>query len=122
MAIFNKKNKREAKEMVINQNNSTPTQLLVSNSDKAVLFRPRVTEKATEKSANDNVYVFEIFKNITKKDVASAIHSKYNVRPFKISIVKIPSKKIRSRGKVGFRSSGKKAYVYLKKGDKIEIV
>jgi ribosomal protein L23 len=46
----------------------------------------------------------------------------YKVQPTKIAMTKIPGKSVFVRGKKGERSSGKKAYVYVKKGDKIEIV
>ncbi|MDP6388049.1 MAG: 50S ribosomal protein L23 [Candidatus Pacebacteria bacterium] len=89
----------------------------------SVLMRPRITEKATMQ-AERGVYVFEVNKNTTKKDIADTIKQYYNVNPVKINIIKIPSKKISSRfrGLYGVKAGGKKAYVYLKKGDKIEIV
>jgi large subunit ribosomal protein L23 len=88
-----------------------------------ILVQPRITEKATEK-AETGVYVFEVATNATKKEIGSAVKHYYNVTPIKVNIVKIPSKKITSRTtrKTGTRPGGKKAYVFLKEGDKIEIV
>jgi large subunit ribosomal protein L23 len=88
-----------------------------------VLIQPRITEKATMK-AETGVYVFEVATNATKKEIGSAVKHYYNVTPVKVNIVKIPSKKVSSRTtrKKGVKSGGKKAYVFLKKGDKIEIV
>ena len=34
----------------------------------------------------------------------------------------MPRKKVMHRGKIGMKGGGKKAYVYLKEGDSIEIV
>lgn len=89
----------------------------------SVLIQPRITEKATIQSEK-GVYVFEVNKNSTKKEIGSAIKHYYNVTPIKINIIKIPEKKISSkiRGRKGIKRGGKKAYVYLKKGDKIEII
>jgi ribosomal protein L23 len=44
----------------------------------------------------------------------------YKVNPVKIAVVTINSKSVISRrnGKKGTKGGGKKAYVYLKKGDK----
>lgn len=84
-----------------------------------ILIRPRVTEKATFVSAA-NVYTFEIAPIATKKQVAEAIKSFYKVSPIKINIVRNPAKEIFVRGKKGRHGGVKKAYVYLKEGDKIE--
>jgi large subunit ribosomal protein L23 len=87
-----------------------------------ILLRPRVTEKATDRAMNHNVYVFEVLKSATKSEVKHAVMEMYKVQPTKIAMTKIPGKSVFVRGKKGERSSGKKAYVYVKKGDKIEIV
>ena len=87
----------------------------------SIIKRQRITEKAGM-SAEKNVYVFEIAQEATKRSVAEAVKELYNVSPLKVGIVAIPSKQVFVRGKTGTRSGSKKAYVYLKKGDKIEIV
>mgnify|MGYP000188630682 CR=1 FL=1 len=88
-----------------------------------ILVQPRITEKATIEAEN-GVYVFEVNKDATKKEIGSAVKYYYNVTPIKVNIVKIPEKKIfsRTRGRKGIKQGGKKAYVFLKKGDKIEII
>lgn len=88
-----------------------------------VLRRPRITEKATEQ-AEHGVYVFEVATTATKKTIADAIVHFYKVTPRKIRVTQIPQKRISSkvRGRYGVKKAGKKAYVYLKKGDRIEIV
>jgi ribosomal protein L23 len=50
-----------------------------------------------------------------------AIKEKYRVVPQKVNIVNLPKKTIVFRGKKGVKSGIKKAVVYLKQGDKIEI-
>jgi ribosomal protein L23 len=40
----------------------------------------------------------------------------------KIRTVTIPAKRVFVRGKVGHKSGYKKAYIYLKKGEKVEII
>lgn len=85
------------------------------------IIRPRVTEKATT-VAEGGIYVFEIEKGTTKREVAKAVEELYKVKPVKVNIVKIPRKQVFVRGKKGFKAGGKKAYVYLKNGEKIEII
>jgi len=90
----------------------------------SVLKHPRVTEKATVLS-EAGVYVFDVAPRATKVDVAEAIKALYKVTPRKINMVKVPLKKVRMRGqqnKYGSKAGGKKAYVYVKKGDTIDIV
>ncbi|MDO8510117.1 MAG: 50S ribosomal protein L23 [bacterium] len=87
----------------------------------AVLRQPRVTEKAAMKGS-DNVYVFEVSVTADKKAIARAVEAVFNVVPARVHVVPIPAKKIFARGKQGTRGGGKKAYVYLKDGDKIELI
>jgi len=84
-----------------------------------ILIRPHVTEKASF-SAESSVYVFVIDPKATKKDVNQAFVEKYKITPLKITTVTIPAKGVFVRGKRGKKSGYKKAYIYLKKGTKIE--
>ncbi|HAO64575.1 TPA: 50S ribosomal protein L23, partial [Candidatus Taylorbacteria bacterium] len=87
----------------------------------AVIVRPRVTEKATM-SAENGIYVFEVSQDSTKTKIAKAISVMYKVNPIKVRVVNLPAKHVFIRGKWGVKNPVKKAYVYLKKGEKIEII
>jgi large subunit ribosomal protein L23 len=87
-----------------------------------ILLQPRITEKASEKAMNENVYVFEVSSKATKREIAQAVFAVYKVKPLKVATITIPHKKVIVRGIRGVRAGGKKAYVYVKKGEKIEIV
>lgn len=84
-----------------------------------ILLRPRVTEKASY-VLESNVYTFEVAASATKEQIESAVKAFYKVSPLRINIVKNPAKKVLVRGKRGVKAGVKKAYVYLKAGDKIE--
>ncbi len=86
------------------------------------ILRPRITEKSALAAETLNAYVFEIGPKATKAHVAKAIAELYKVVPVRVNIVKLPSKKVISKGKTGRTRAVKKAYVYLKKGDTIEIL
>ncbi|MDP3957939.1 MAG: 50S ribosomal protein L23 [bacterium] len=86
-----------------------------------VLIRPRITEKATV-LGEQNVYTFDVAPSSNKMLVAKAITALYKVKPMKVRVVAVPRKKIFVRGTWGTRGGGKKALVYLKKGEKIEFV
>ena len=84
-----------------------------------ILIKPHVTEKATM-SAESSVYVFKVDASATKNHLNKAFIEKYKITPVKISTVTIPAKNVFVRGKRGKKSGYKKAYIYLKKGEKIE--
>jgi len=86
----------------------------------AIISAPRVTEKATM-HMEKNVYVFNVSPRATKSELMKAIKSIYKITPEKINVVTIPAKKVFVRGKKGTKSGGKKALIFLKKGEKIEI-
>ncbi|MBX4210985.1 50S ribosomal protein L23 [Candidatus Parcubacteria bacterium] len=92
-----------------------------SGLSKTILLQPRITEKASF-LAERNVYAFTVARDATKQSIARAIQKLYKFKPIKVRIVQIPSKKVFVRGKVGVKSGGKKAYVYLSASDKIELV
>lgn len=117
MAIFSKK-KKEKKEVVVASGVTSTTARDLSH----VLKHARITEKATMHSA-DGVYTFDIAENASKRDIMQAMQLIYKVHPRKVRVVKVPTKKRRNprTGKIGITKEGKKAYVYLKKGETITI-
>ncbi len=89
----------------------------------SVLLSPRITEKATGGNAI-GCYVFDIPRGAGKRDVREAVIARYGVTPRQIRTTKVMAKNVLTRGsrKSGVKAGGKKAYVYLKAGDKIELV
>ena len=124
MALFGSNKKKEEQKAEAPQAQSAAnvnfTQGTSNVSD--VLKNPRITEKATMHSEG-GVYTFDVAQNATKRSIAQAVRVAYKVTPRKVTIVQIPSKVKRSMrtGKTGVASGGKKAYVYLKKGETITI-
>ncbi len=114
MALFNKKEspkKQEAKSA-----------LSIGVGYAHVLRRARITEKATM-LAGGNVYTFDIAPSATKRDVVNAVRAIYGVTPKKVNVVSLTHKKRRSMrtGVVGVTGGGKKAHIFLKKGDTISL-
>ncbi len=87
----------------------------------SVLIKPRITEKAAGHH-EQSVYVFDVSKEANAYMVAAAVKAQFKVAPRKVNIVMIPTKNVVVRGRRGTKGGGKKAYVYLKKGEKIELV
>lgn len=93
------------------------------NIGKVILSRPRITEKATMLVSNARpVYTFEVSSDANKTTVLAAVKAKYKVDPIKVNIVNLPAKNVFVRGKRGTTKAVKKALVYLKAGDKIELI
>lgn len=91
------------------------------NKFEKFLLKPRITEKASDNVKN-GVYVFDVGSGVNKIQIKNAIKKIYNVDAHKINILKVPSKSVFSKGKKGVKKGGKKAMVYLKQGDKIEVI
>ena len=88
-----------------------------------ILVSPRITEKGAAMS-EAGVYVFNIARDANKSQVVDAIRETFNVSPRKVTVVTVPRKETSTRGtnRKGMTRAGKKAYVFLKKGDTIELV
>ena len=99
---------------------SAPVESPQGGAHAAVLLRPHVTEKGAD--ASMGVYAFEVARGATKRQIAAAVQGLYNVAPRKVAVLPITRKQVVVRGRRGVKGGGKKAYIYLKKGEKIEVV
>ncbi len=88
----------------------------------SMLKNPRITEKATMHQAA-SVYTFDVDPRATKRDIIAAVRAVYQVTPRKVAVITVPSKTRRSMktGRIGASKGGRKAYVYLAKGETITI-
>ena len=111
-----------ADEKEISKKSATPSSA-VSRDIASVIVRPRITEKAAI-GMEQNMYTFEIRSDANKYDVRDAIKEIYKVTPKKIRIVKKQPRHYisRMRGRNMMNKGLKKAYVYLKKDDRIDLV
>lgn len=85
-----------------------------------IVKKARITEKAALLNEK-NVYTFEVFGTATKNEIKKEIEKMYKVKPLRVNIIQIKAKNVFVRGKKGVKKGGKKAIVYLKKGDKIAL-
>lgn len=102
---------------------TTPAIADTSSAGAKPLFTliPHVTEKANFHAETANSYTFKVVGNSNKKSIAYAVKTTYKVTPLKIRIVNTAERRTSNRGRIAYTSGFKKAYVTLKKGDKIEI-
>ncbi len=118
--VAEKKPRAKAKKVVHKISKSAGANL--TKTPGRILKCPRITEKAVYMTLQ-HAYVFEVAADATKRDVATAVHALYNVQPVKVNmVVKQPRAYVaRFRNRRGTKAGMKKAYVFLKKGEKIDI-
>jgi len=122
MGVFSKKqNTEEQTPEVAKVDVQAATKTTKTGEQYALLSKPRVTEKATTLATVQNVYVFDIAPYANKIMIANAVKELYKVTPVKVNIVAIPKKQVFTKRIKGMKGGGKKAYVFLKKGDTIEL-
>lgn len=106
-----------SKKVIKETKEITPSE---SKDSGTLIISPRLTEKASALSSL-NVYTFNVKSNATKISLAKEIEKTYKVKPTSITIINNPRKAVFVRGKLGFKPGFKKALVFLKKGDKINL-
>lgn len=129
MGLFNKKSAKaeETKGVVVKETKKAKaatykkTEGGTAFDSGSIVRNPRITEKAAYAS-DKNVYTFDIAPRASKLEIVKAIKAIYNVTPIKVNVVAVPKKRVVRKNAIGVKGGGKKAYVFLKKGDKIEFV
>ena len=87
-----------------------------------ILLSPRITEKGAYLSSL-GAYVFNVSEQANKNEIARAVQEIFKVVPRKVTVVRVPRKRVQTRGsrRMGQTAGGKKAYVFLKKGETIDL-
>jgi large subunit ribosomal protein L23 len=93
------------------------TQFLNIEKIKGLVY----TEKSNSNTQNGK-YTFEVDYNSNKSELKSLIKSLYKVDVKKINIINTPSKQKVFKGRVGNKSSKKKAIITLEKNQTINFV
>ena len=121
MAIFKRATAKETKPA--KAESKVPAKKAgVAKVRTGVLLAPRVTEKAAIMS-EAGTYVLMVSVDATKKEVSAAVEALYKVAPRQVRMVSMNPTRVTTRatGKAGYTNRAKKAYVFLKKGDKIDL-
>ena len=84
-----------------------------------VLRRPVVTEKGVDKKDKERTLCFEVKPEANKTQVKAAVEKLFKVKVAEVRTATFDGK-LRRRGRFsGYRPDWKKAYVKLKKGEKV---
>ncbi|HEU5151860.1 MAG TPA: 50S ribosomal protein L23 [Iamia sp.] len=89
---------------------------------RQVLLSPVVSEKSYA-LLEANQYTFLVHPSASKPEIADAVRSIFDVTVLKVNTINRQGKKTRNRrtGKVGSKSSTKRAIVTLAEGDSIDL-
>lgn len=77
---------------------------------ESVLRRPQVSEKASRGSEAAQVYSFWVDRAATKPEIKKAVKKWYQVTPRRVNVMNVPGRK-----------DGRKAIIFLKAGEKINL-
>ncbi len=89
-------------------------------SNKYILRRPIITEKANWMKETSNKYVFEVDKHCNKIEIGKAVEEQFNVTVTNVRTYSTHGK-VRTQGRFkGRRPDWKRAIVQLLEGDTIE--
>lgn len=121
MQLFSRKKKKDEAEEQTKPVSNTQKRPDSQQRYADVLVRPHITEKAAV-LADSNGYVFRVSPDATKIKVKRAIKEVYGKEPVKVNIAKKSDRSVLRRKGRGVRKGYKKAYVFLKKGETIDIV
>jgi large subunit ribosomal protein L23 len=84
-----------------------------------VIRRPLITEKSTKLKETQRAICFEVQRTATKPDIKKAVEALFNVKVETVRVANVHGKMKRQGRYAGRRPDWKKAYVVLKKDEKM---
>ena len=84
-----------------------------------VIRRPLVTEKATALKEQQGVLCFEVHRDATKPEIKKAVETLFSTKVADVRVANVHGKMKRQGRYAGKRADWKKAFVVLKKGEKM---
>ncbi len=84
-----------------------------------VIRRPLITEKSTRLKESQRSICFEVQRDATKPEIKRAVEQLFEVKVDSVKVVNVRGKVKRQGRFSGKRPDWKKAYVVLKKGQKM---
>lgn len=84
-----------------------------------VIRRPLITEKSTTARETQHAVCFEVHRDATKPEIKKAVEGLFSVKVDAVRVLNVHGKVKRQGRHSGRRPDWKKAYVVLKKGEKM---
>lgn len=88
----------------------------------SVLVAPMLTEKGTTLKETDNKVLFKVAKDANKIEIKKAVEDVFKVKVERVTTINCKGKKKRLGRFEGKRPDWKKAFVTLKKGEKLDFI
>ncbi len=86
-----------------------------------ILIQAMISEKATTLQEEQNCYMFKVAIDANKLQIRHAVEIAFDVKVKNVSVARVKGKTKRLGRFQGKRSDWKKAFVWLKEGDRIEL-
>jgi large subunit ribosomal protein L23 len=84
-----------------------------------VIRRPLITEKSTTLKESQQTLVFEVHRDATKPEIKKAVEALFDTKVADVRVANVHGKVKRQGRYAGKRADWKKAFVVLKKGEKM---
>lgn len=84
----------------------------------SAIIAPILTEKSAQ-GMDSGLYVLKVNLDASKKEIMAELKKNFDIDVISCRIVNLPSKKVNFKRRPGIRGQIKKAYVQLKKGQKL---
>ena len=84
-----------------------------------VIRRPLLTEKSTLLKESQSTLVFEVHRDATKPEIKKAVEALFDTKVKEVRVSNVHGKVKRQGRHAGRRPDWKKAFVVLKKGEKM---
>ncbi len=89
--------------------------------NEKIIKRALITEKA-DRLREMNCYQFEVAKHANKREIKEAVEKLFNVTVTDVKTANFRGKPKRMGLSLGYKTGYKKATVFLKQGEKIEVI
>jgi large subunit ribosomal protein L23 len=86
-----------------------------------ILYQALISEKATTLQEKENCYLFKVAPDANKMAIKQAVEKAFNVKVRQVAVASVKGKNKKLGRYQGRRSDWKKAFVWLKQGEKIEL-
>ncbi len=93
----------------------------IATKTPSILKKARITEKAAN-SVQVDTYIFDVNVNSTKNEISKAFFAQFKHKPVRVNTSNQKAKIFFRKGILGASKKGKKAYITVKKGVKIEVM
>mgnify|MGYP001613750039 FL=1 len=117
---FFKRKKDEEPAVSVSSSKKKTTKPDDKKTKDSILLKVLVTEKIA-RLGDKGVYAFGVSNFATKISVAKAIKARYGVLPRSVRMMNVRGKYVRYGRSEGRRADWKKAMVFLKEGDRIDV-